>query len=88
MYVVAYDIADDDRRRRLAQLLEGYGARVQFSVFECDLTGPQYRRLLRDLARRLVPGDAVRVYHIADVARDVLVLGGPPPVRAARVIIA
>jgi CRISPR-associated protein Cas2 len=88
MHVVAYDISDDGRRLRLSRLLEGYGVRVQYSVFECDLTAPQHRRLLRELARLMVAGDAVRIYHIANVERDVLVLGGPAPHKAAGVIIA
>ena len=33
-YVVCYDVADDRRRRKLAELLDGYGDRVQSSVFE------------------------------------------------------
>ena len=33
-YVVCYDVADDRRRRKLAELLDGYGDRVQGSVFE------------------------------------------------------
>jgi len=32
-YVICYDIPDDRRRARLAHLLEGYGERIQFSVF-------------------------------------------------------
>jgi len=36
-YVIAYDIADDDTRLRLARLLEGWGRRGQRSVFECRL---------------------------------------------------
>jgi CRISPR-associated protein Cas2 len=35
--VVSYDISDDKRRRKVAQIMEGYGYRVQYSVFECDL---------------------------------------------------
>ena len=36
-YVVAYDIADDVRRARMARVLERFGDRVQYSVFVVDL---------------------------------------------------
>ena len=35
--VVAYDIPDDRRRTRVAKVLEDYGDRVQYSVFEMNL---------------------------------------------------
>jgi CRISPR-associated protein Cas2 len=36
-YIVTYDISDPKRLRGVAQTLEGYGVRLQFSVFECLL---------------------------------------------------
>ncbi len=36
-YLVSYDIANPRRLRRVAQVLEGFGTRLQFSVFECPL---------------------------------------------------
>jgi CRISPR-associated protein Cas2 len=35
LVLVVYDIADDRRRLKLANFLEGHGRRVQESVFEC-----------------------------------------------------
>lgn len=32
-YLIAYDIADDRRRNRVATLLKHYGKRLQYSVF-------------------------------------------------------
>jgi CRISPR-associated protein Cas2 len=37
-FLVAYDIRDDRRLRRIAGCMEGYGLRVQYSVFVCDLS--------------------------------------------------
>lgn len=34
-YVVVYDISSDKQRKKVSDLLEGYGLRVQYSVFEC-----------------------------------------------------
>ncbi len=36
-FVVAYDVANDARRNRIAHVLERYGDRVQYSVFVVDL---------------------------------------------------
>ena len=36
-YLVSYDIANAKRLRRVAQTLESYGTRLQYSVFECPL---------------------------------------------------
>lgn len=36
-YLVAYDIADPKRLRRVYKTMKGYGAHVQLSVFQCDL---------------------------------------------------
>lgn len=37
IYIVSYDIADPRRLRQVARLLEGFGSRIQYSVFECPL---------------------------------------------------
>ena len=36
-YLVSYDICDPKRLRRVARSLEGFGVRLQYSVFECPL---------------------------------------------------
>ncbi len=36
-YLVAYDIADPKRLRRVYKTMKGYGAHLQLSVFQCDL---------------------------------------------------
>jgi CRISPR-associated protein Cas2 len=35
--LVCYDVSADKRRDQVAKACESYGARVQFSVFECPL---------------------------------------------------
>lgn len=49
MYVVSYDIASDRLRNKIAKTLEGYGIRIQYSVFECRLNDKKYRELYRKL---------------------------------------
>lgn len=44
-FVVAYDVADDARRTRMAHVLERYGDRVQYSVFVIDLGAARLVRM-------------------------------------------
>jgi len=66
LYVISYDIPNDRRRTKIAKLLEGFGQRVQYSVFECDLTDAHYQVLKGKLAKLLVldEGDSLRVYRL------------------------
>jgi CRISPR-associated protein Cas2 len=38
LYIVAYDISDQRRWRRVFRLMNGYGEWVQLSVFQCRLS--------------------------------------------------
>lgn len=76
--VIAYDVADDGRRERLATLLSAYGPRVQLSVFECLVPTTKAARDLRGRIRELIDAveDQVRVYRLsAEAANQVVVLG-------------
>ncbi|MFE4106878.1 CRISPR-associated endonuclease Cas2, partial [Almyronema epifaneia] len=48
-----YDIADNRRRTKLAKFLEGYGRRVQESVFECFLSLEEMQRLHQKVMGRI-----------------------------------
>ena len=37
-WLVCYDVHDPDRLRKCAKHMEGYGHRVQYSVFRCWMT--------------------------------------------------
>jgi CRISPR-associated protein Cas2 len=49
-YLVSYDVCDDKRLRKVFQTMRGYGDHLQFSVFECQLTGRDLARCRADLA--------------------------------------
>lgn len=36
-HLITYDVRDPKRLRRVAKKLEGYGTRIQYSVFRCRL---------------------------------------------------
>lgn len=44
-WIVCYDIPDDGKRALLARWLDGYGDRIQDSVFECELDGDLVERM-------------------------------------------
>ncbi|MBI2061593.1 MAG: CRISPR-associated endonuclease Cas2 [Nitrospirae bacterium] len=48
-FLVCYDISNPKRLRRVAKVLEGYGRRLQFSVFECPLGSLRFSKLKSDL---------------------------------------
>lgn len=62
LQVVAYDIADDRRRRRIAGLLEEEGTRVQFSVFEMRLSERKLQTLIGAAKEIMSDADSLRVY--------------------------
>ena len=74
--LVAYDIAETDgvgavRLRRIAQVCERYGQRVQLSVFECRLSPERLARLIaevQDVIDRHV--DSVLVYRFPGRVAD------------------
>ncbi len=49
LYLVAYDVTKRRERERVAAVLEGFGCRLQKSVFECRLTRSGRERLLARL---------------------------------------
>ena len=64
LVLVTYDISDDKRRNRVSELLEGYGIRVNFSVFECVLTQEKLDKVTREIQNLISKMDSVRFYYI------------------------
>jgi CRISPR-associated protein Cas2 len=65
LWVVAYDIADNRRRARVARALLDHLARVQESVFEGWLTPAVQRQLQLSLAELIEPAeDSIRFYPL------------------------
>jgi CRISPR-associated protein Cas2 len=75
--VISYDVVDDQRRTKVLKLLKGYGAHVQYSVFECDLSAQQFARARAALLDLIDPHtDSVRCYFLdADMVQRIQVLG-------------
>jgi CRISPR-associated protein Cas2 len=75
--LISYDICDPKRLPKVAKLMEGYGERVQYSVFECTLTERQIQELQRRLKRLMKPEvDSVRFYRLCETCKeDITILG-------------
>lgn len=72
-YLVAYDIRDDKRLRQVAGCMEGFGERIQYSVFVCDLSEHEFVDMRVEVEARMKQSeDSVMVIdlgHPDDVSR-------------------
>lgn len=92
--LVVYDIstvsAGGKRRlREVAKVCEGYGHRVQKSVFECRLEMREIRLLIHDIQKIIDPTtDRVAVYRLREpYQRYVMALGRGPEVDWRRPVV-
>lgn len=92
-YIVAYDVSDPARLRRVHRKMNGFGDALQYSVFACDLSAKE-RVLLEEALTELINLKEDRVLMIdlgpatgrgGDVVKT---LGRqlPPPVREVLVV--
>lgn len=64
-YAVCYDIADNARRKRVADVLDAHGNRVQESVFEIAATDRIFQHCLEELRQSIDPqADRLAVYSL------------------------
>lgn len=84
-YLVVYDLPDNKaankRRQRLHDLLCGYGAWTQYSIFECFLTKMQFAKLKVKIEELIKPTeDSVRIYVLdAGAVRKTITYGSQKP---------
>jgi CRISPR-associated protein Cas2 len=79
-YLIAYDIANPKRLRRVIKIMESYGERLQYSVFLCDLSGMELSRWHAEILDIIHLGeDSVVSIDLGavDAAVPVRVLGAP-----------
>jgi len=60
-YLVAYDIRDEVRLRKVAKVMEGYGTRLQYSVFRCQLSERSIERMRWQLSQITQPEDGLLI---------------------------
>lgn len=64
-YLIIYDIADDKKRKKISDLIDGYGTRVQYSSYEVWLTEIQLHKLLEKINRMHDEKDSIRIYKLS-----------------------
>lgn len=67
--VVSYDIPSNRRRYKVMKTMEGFGTRVQYSVFECRLKPREIEDLRKRLKKLTESEDSIRLYFLG--AEDV-----------------
>lgn len=82
LIIFAYDVADDRRRARLAEMLEDKLSRVQDSVFEGWLTASAAQTLSDRASLLLDEADSLRVYAVPRAALRHCRSLGPLPLMA------
>ena len=91
-YFVSYDISDPKRLRKVARSLEGFGVRLQCSVFECALDAMRMAKLKAEL-QGLVNHDEDQVLFVSlgpsagDATLVIEAMGLPYEVRSRVTII-
>ncbi|MEX2140451.1 MAG: CRISPR-associated endonuclease Cas2 [Pirellulales bacterium] len=65
-HLVSYDVRNSKRLRRVAKKLEGYGSRVQFSVFRCRLDREALEKLHWELNEIMHEEDDLLVIPLCD----------------------
>ncbi len=57
LHLVAYDVADARRLRRVVQTCRDYGLRIEYSVFECDLEDRVFQAFWESLMQMIDPSE-------------------------------
>ena len=72
-YIVSYDIPDTPRRTKIAKILDDFGDRVQYSVFECLLDQDLLAKMIDRLEKVVkLDEDSVRVYALCGNCEKVI----------------
>ncbi len=91
-YLVSYDISNPKRLRRVARAVEGFGVRLQYSVFECPLDDLRLAKLKMEL-QELLNHDEDQVLFVSlgpsanDASLVIEAMGLPYEVRSRVTII-
>lgn len=58
-YMICYDIREPARWRKAYKILQGYGQRIQYSIFRCRLTKTSMEELRWKLTQVLAEEDSI-----------------------------
>lgn len=69
-WLVSYDIADPKRLRKVAKFLEGYGQRIQHSVFQVRANERDIERMKWELTKRIVEEDSIFYFRLCQTCME------------------
>lgn len=83
-YLVAYDIPDNPRRTKIAKILEDFGDRVQYSVFEMELERSEQLHEMQSRLEGVIDpqADSVRIYFLCQGCQTKITILGQGKVYA------
>jgi len=68
--IVCYDVPEDKRRLKISNILEDYGERVQYSVFECLIDEEHLKEMKSRIMQEMKPEeDKVNIYILCNQCR-------------------
>ena len=65
LYLVCYDIRDQKRWRKAYKIIQGYGERIQYSIFRCLLTQRTREKLRWELENVLAKEDNLLLIRLS-----------------------
>lgn len=69
--IIAYDIRDNRRRKKVSDLLEGYGVRVNYSVFELYISKKELSIIKAEIYKHIEKeDDNILIYHVCKSCLD------------------
>ncbi|WP_298068395.1 CRISPR-associated endonuclease Cas2 [uncultured Mailhella sp.] len=64
-YLIAYDIRNADRLRKLARIAQDYGLRIQKSIFEAELLPSELKDMESRMKKLIDPReDGIKIFHL------------------------
>jgi CRISPR-associated protein Cas2 len=64
LYIIAYDISKNKKRKKISEILDKYGERINLSVYECMMTHKQKENVIEQIATIMDKNDIVKIYFI------------------------
>jgi len=65
-FLISYDVRNEKRLRKVAQIMEGHGQRIQYSVFRAHLSDRGLERLRWELGKVMDSKDGLLIMELCD----------------------
>lgn len=79
-YLISYDISDDKVRDKIVKYLEAFAFRLQYSVFTCNISTKESKKIwreLNDIASQSEVGNVLMASLCKSCEKNLLLSGNP-----------